>query len=46
MPLTMRSLKNERDSALMLIALYKSLGGGWRAASSEIAGSQHDSGAQ
>jgi outer membrane protein, multidrug efflux system len=27
---------SERDSALALIALYKSLGGGWQAASSEI----------
>jgi outer membrane protein, multidrug efflux system len=30
--------QSERDSALALIALYKSLGGGWRAASSEMAG--------
>jgi outer membrane protein, multidrug efflux system len=29
--------QSERDSALALIALYKSLGGGWRTASSEIA---------
>lgn len=28
--------KSERDCALALIALYKSLGGGWQAASSEI----------
>jgi outer membrane protein, multidrug efflux system len=28
--------QSERDSTLALIALYKSLGGGWRAASSEI----------
>lgn len=28
--------KSERDSALALIALYKSLGGGWRTARSEI----------
>jgi multidrug efflux system outer membrane protein len=29
--------QSERDSALALVALYKSLGGGWQTASSEIA---------
>jgi outer membrane protein TolC len=28
--------QSERDSALALIALYKSLGGGWRTANAEI----------
>ena len=28
-------LKNERDSALALVALYKSLGGGWQAVSAD-----------
>jgi multidrug efflux system outer membrane protein len=35
--------QSERDSAIALIALYKSLGGGWPSASAEISmGSAHD----
>jgi hypothetical protein len=32
----MRSPKSERDSAIALIALYKSLGGGWPSASAAM----------
>jgi outer membrane protein TolC len=31
-----RDAQSERDSALALIALYKSLGGGWPSASAEM----------